>query len=321
MNDDDVVIALDLGGTKIAAAVVGGDANMRHRLQTPTPVTGGGEAIMAALIDTAQQLLALCPQARAVGVGSAGQIDHESGVVVFANENLPGWTGMNIRARLEAALSLPVVVDNDVNVAALAEAKQGAAVGKQVVLMVTIGTGIGGALVLDGRLFRGATGVAGEIGHMPLTLNGPICSCGKRGCLEAYASGPRIAAAYARAAELERPIALPEVLQLAEAGNRIARRSFLRAGIRLGQALVGLVNALNPDAVVIGGGVLAAWDLLCASVMRQLDRSALAVAAHAVTIEPAVLGNEAGVLGAAILAHDALQQGTPAQTSPAGNPV
>jgi glucokinase len=276
---------------------------------------------MAALTDTAQQLHALYPQARAVGVGSAGQIDHESGVVVFANENLPGWTGMNIRARLEAVTGLPAVVDNDVNVAALAEARLGAAVGKQVVLMVTIGTGIGGALVLGDRLFQGATGVAGEIGHMPLTLNGARCSCGKRGCLETYASGPRIATAYARAAGLERPVALPEVMERARVGDRIARRAFLRAGLRLGQALAGLVNALNPDAIVIGGGVLAAWELLCAAVQQQLERSALPAAAHAVTIEPAALGNEGGVLGAAILAHDALRQGVSVHPAPSGNHV
>jgi glucokinase len=198
-------------------------------------------------------------------------------------------------------------VDNDVNALALAEATYGAAAGRRVALVVAVGTGVGGALVLDGQLFRGASGVAGEIGHVPLDDGGPRCSCGKSGCLEAYTAGPRIAAAYAVAAGLELPVELPEVAARARAGERTAQAAFARAGELLGWALAGLVNTLNPDGIVLGGGVVAAaQDMLLAPLRAQLARRALGPAREAVAVLPAALGPDAGLIGAALLARMAL---------------
>ncbi len=299
------ILALDVGGTKIAAAVDEGTGALRDRMQIATPVQEGAEAIMAALVDLAQRLRARHPSVAAVGVGSAGQIDHTTGRVIYANENLPGWTGMDVAQRLQAALGLPVRVDNDVNAFALGEATYGAGRGRRVILAVVVGTGIGGALVFDGALFRGATGVAGEIGHIPVTREGPRCACGNRGCLETYAAGPRIAASYARAAGLEESVDLPEVVARAHMGDRAARAAFRRAGAHLGRAIAGLVNTLNPDAVVVGGGVAEAGALLWAPLHQTFGRYTLDPARDAVTVVPAALGPEAGLVGAALLARSA----------------
>ena len=306
----DVVIALDIGGTKLAAAAVDANSSVLHRRQVRTPAMAGAEAVMAAAIDLARRLRETCPDAAGVGVGSAGQIDVETGRVIYANEILPGWTGMDIRGRIEGALSLPAAVDNDANTMALAEARVGAAAGYRVVLLVAVGTGIGGGLVFDGHLFRGASSVAGSVGHVPLDGNGPLCACGRRGCLEAYAAGPRIAADYAAVVGLDGPLELLEVLSRARTGDADARLAFARAGRRIGTALAGLVNVLNPDAVVLGGGVLTAGDLLLGPLKETLTVSALPANRAAVTILPAALSTDAGLVGAALLARDMFRVGS-----------
>lgn len=300
------VIALDIGGTKIAGGIVDSAGRVFCRKQIETPVGLGGPGTMEVVIDLVQRLHTECPVAVAVGVGSAGQIDHARGRVIYANENLPGWTGMEIRAQLEAAIGLSTVVDNDVNAMAVAEARQGAAAGHQVVIVVAIGTGIGGALMLERHLFRGATGIAGEIGHIPVASAGPRCACGKLGCLEAYTAGPYIAAEYARRTRDPRITTLPEVVQLARHGDRVARAVFARAGTYLGCALAGLVNVLNPDAIVIGGGVMSAEDLLLGPLQEALRARVLPAAGEAVSIYSAALGTNAGLIGAALLAREAL---------------
>jgi glucokinase len=296
------VIALDLGGTKLAGAVVDSDWTLLHREQVSTPVTQGPDAVMASLIMMAQRLLAATPRAATIGVATAGMIDHHSGRVIYANDNLPGWTGMAIGERMEAALGLRVLVDNDVNAMGLAEARLGAARGRRAVIALTIGTGIGGALLFEGRLYRGAAGLAGELGHICVHPSGPRCVCGRRGCLEVYAAGPRIAASYAAATAANQTPDLPEVLALARAGDRAARAAFVRAGRLVGQVLAGLVNTLNPDALVVGGGVLAARELLLDPLHRSLLRFALPAPAQNLVLLPAALGDDAGLLGAAQLA-------------------
>lgn len=301
----DSVIALDVGGTKVAGGVVDARGTLLQREQVPTNAACGPEALMATLIALATRLHAAHPGVGAIGVSSAGQIDHRTGRVIYANDHLPGWTGAEIGACLRTALGLPVAVDNDVNALALAEATHGAAAGRRVVIVVAVGTGIGGAIVLDGRLFRGVSGVAGELGHISLATGGPRCACGQRGCLEVYATGPHIAAAYARAADLHCPLGLPEVVARAANGDRAARAAFAQAGHQLGRALAGLVNTLNPDAIVVGGGVMAARELLLTPLRAALDRHALGPARQAVTVLPAALGADAGLIGAGLLAHRA----------------
>jgi glucokinase len=309
MDSQRPIIALDAGGTKIAGCIAVEGSVIRCREQVPTPVAGGPEAVMAAMIAMALRLHAACPAAAAIGIGSAGIIDPQRGTVVYANENLPGWTGMPIRDRMQQAIPLPVAVDNDVLAMALGEARHGAAAAKKVVLVVALGTGIGGGLVVDGRLFRGATGLAGGLGHIPMNARGPRCPCGNRGCLEAYAAGPRIAQAYAKAAGRTPAPALPEVLMLARNGDAHARAVVARAGRYLGQARAGLINTLNPDATVMGGGVdAAAEDLLNAPFRRSLARHTLAPPLRSVAVLPAALGTDAGLIGAAECARSMLAE-------------
>ncbi|MGH2390350.1 MAG: ROK family protein, partial [Chloroflexota bacterium] len=248
------VIGIDVGGTKIAGAIVTARGDLCYSLQEPTRAWEGPETLMRRLIAMAAQLRDRRPDVAAIGVASAGQIDPELGTVVYANRNLPGWTGMPIAARLHGALSLPVSVDNDVRALALAEAHWGAGMGSGVLLVAALGTGIGGAIVLDGRLFRGAGNSAGELGHIPVTASGPRCGCGNRGCLEAYAGGPRIAAAYTRVTRGE-PCDLRAVAAAARNGDDRAVAVFAQAGRMLGRGLAGLANTLDPDRLVIGGGV------------------------------------------------------------------
>jgi glucokinase len=213
-------------------------------------------------------------------------------------------------------LGLRVYVDNDANVALLAEHRRGAARGARHALMLTLGTGIGGGLLFDGRLYRGATGVGGELGHVVLDLHGPDCqgACPGRGCLEVMASGSTIGRegqlAARRHADSElgrrlragREITGGIVTELAHEGDAVARDVLALVGRRLGAGLVGLVNALNPEVIVIGGGAVAAGDLLLDPAREVLERRALPPARKVVTILPAHFGDESGMLGAALLA-------------------
>lgn len=299
----DSILALDIGGTKIAGGVLVDGAHLEHRLQVPTHAELGAEAVMAVAIDLADRLRECTPAATAIGVGTVGQVDYSTGRVLFANANLPGWTGMPIRERVELALALPAFVGNDVHLHALAETHAGAARGYRCVIMAAIGTGIGGGLILDGRLWTGVSGLAGELGHIQIQRRGPRCACGKVGCLEALASGPRIAAAYARATGLHSPISTQEVASRAAGGDQVAIQAFHTAAVHLGQALSGLVNVLNPDCLVIGGGVAEVGDLLLAPLRAYVIRQALPANTRNLAIVQAQLRSDAGVFGAGLLAR------------------
>lgn len=305
------VIGLDVGGTKIAAAVITSQGIIREILRLPTRAQEGPDALIERLIDVSARLRERHPAVEAIGVASAGQIDHRLGTVVYANENLPGWTGMPIAERLRGALSLPVWVDNDVRSIALAEAHWGAGRGSRALLVAAIGTGVGGALVVDGQVFRGATNGAGEIGHIPVTAAGPLCACGNRGCLEVYAGGPRIAAAYARATG-GAPVDLQDVAAAAYRGDLAAVAAFARAGRMAGRALAGIANTLDPDMLVIGGGVAEAGEVLFAPLRDSLMRHLLPPLKRRLAVHPSALGPNAGALGAALVA---LQRGG---TEPSG---
>lgn len=300
-GDDRPVIGIDVGGTKIAAAVVTPTGAILDAVQEPTRAQEGPEALMARLIALAARLRERHPQVRAIGLASAGQIDHRSGTVIYANENLPGWTGMPIAERMRPALGLPVYVDNDVHAAALGEAHWGAGRDSLVLLVAAVGTGIGGAIVLDGRLFRGAAGSAGELGHIPVTEGGPRCACGNLGCLEVYASGPRIAAAYGAAVGMAVED-LRQVVAAAEGGDPRARAVFDEAGRVLGRALAGIVNVLAPDRLVVGGGVAAVGNLLFEPLQHSINAHLLPPNRARLAVRPAALGAQAGMLGAALLA-------------------
>jgi glucokinase len=302
-----MMIGVDIGGTKIAAGVVDPAGQVIDRVQCATPVWRGAEAILAAVVELVEALRTAHSEIEAVGVGSAGQVDRASGVVVDANENLPGFRGLALRDRLQAALQLPVVVDNDVKAAALAEATFGAGRGAQQMLLVMIGTGIGGALVVDGEVYRGVAGIAGELGHIPLTLEGgPRCACGRNGCLEAYASGRAISAYYQQVSQsvnqAENQIDVVGIAARARNGDELARAVLKRAGYALGLALGGLLNTLNPETLVLGGGVLQVEELFLDPFRQGLHVQALPTMFEACRLQPMKLGPDAVLIGAMLSA-------------------
>jgi glucokinase len=249
-----------------------------------------------------------------VGIGSAGLIRRDSGEIVYS-PNLPGWTGAPVRSLLADALPWPVRMDNDVNAFALAEWWWGAGRGALDAVFLAIGTGIGGALITDGRLLRGSTGFAGEPGHTTLVLDGIVCPCGNHGCAERYIGAEGLVEAAERhpgfrsdpvLAEAD-PLTPKVLAEAADGRSMVAADVMNDAGRALGGLLVSLVNLTNPEVVVIGGGVAQAGDLILEPARDHLRRHSLVARHSAPRVLPAALGETAGLLGAAalVLADDA----------------
>ncbi|MET8832536.1 ROK family protein [Micromonospora sp. NPDC004540] len=290
-------LGIDIGGTKTAAALVDRGGRVLERREAPTPARSGPEAVLDAAARLATGLLgaAVGP----VGVGTAGAVDPTTGGIRYATDSLPGWAGTPVADALAARLGRPVRVTNDVNAAALGECWAGAGRDRAHVLLVAVGTGLGGAVVRNGRVEAGARGAAGEVGHLPAPGAERLrCGCGRYGHLEAIASGSGLAAAYA--IETGTPVTGRTVADRAAAGDGVARRVVDRAGAVLGAALAGLVALLDPDAVLVAGG--AADTLLpAASAAYAAD---LPAGWADVPLLPAALGADAVLVGAARLAMD-----------------
>lgn len=310
-----LTIGIDIGGTKIAAGVVDSNGVLVARRQIPTEA-GNPVQVVAGITKVATEMRAAAPGASAVGVGAAGIIDVERGVVLGA-PNI-AWQNVHLRAMLEERLKLPVFVDNDANAAAWGEALYGAGKGAGDQVMVTVGTGIGGGLVINGAIYRGAHGFGAEVGHMIIEGDGPPCACGARGCFEAMASGTaigRIARERASdpAAGTLIDLAGGEVAAItgelvghaAVDGDPFARSVLEEAGGWLGVGLASLVNLLDPDIIVVGGGAAAGTgDLLIEPARRRMGELIIAHGARrAPPVVGAALGADAGVVGAAALAR------------------
>jgi len=305
-------VGIDVGGTQIKGGVVREDGAILRFRSVPTP-REGGEAVFEALLDLVRSLLANGEGAAFVGVGVPGWVDGRTGMVGHA-PNLV-WRNVPLRDRLARALPLPVAVENDANVALLGELWRGAARGAEWVLFFALGTGVGGAILAEGKLLRGARGFAGEFGHIPVRREGgDLCSCGKRGCLETEASGRAIARRGHEAAETGRSPYLAEVLaregrisarhvaEAASRGDAAAREIFGQAAEALAFVVGGLVNALNPERVVVGGGVSRAGEVLFSPLREALSRYALPEFLSPDFLLPGEHPEDAGVLGAAYLA-------------------
>lgn len=312
-------LAIDIGGTKIAAALVDEKGQLSHRRQAMTLAAEGAEAILGRVVMLARAVLADAGGAAAdmlVGVGTGGQVDPESGRIIFATPLLPGWTGLPLRARLAQALGLPVAVANDVHVMGLGEATRGAGRGCRYLLCLAVGTGIGGAVLLDCELYQGAAGAAAGLGHVSIdAIAGRRCNCGGVGCVEMYAAGPAIAADWvaavgAEAAQryLAKPPAQIAVQDLAALlarggpGAETARRALDQAGRYLGYAVTSLLHALNPERVVVGGGVAQVGEAFFAGIRAAVQERALP-SVRQTPIVPAALGTDAALIGAAELAR------------------
>ncbi len=290
-------LGLDLGGTNIkgaAIAVEDGTVTVITTTSAPSRAAGGPEAVTEALADVGRTLIAEVGDAAGVGVGVPGLFDFSTGEVVFFT-NLPGpWEGFPLRARMAAALDLPATLINDARAFTLAEATVGAGAGCRNVACLTLGTGVGGGLFLNGQLHFGAFGIGGEIGHQSLAMGGPVCGCGNPGCMEALTRPPAIA----ERAGLDR---FEDVIEAADAGNRAAMEALDDAIAYLGMGLANIVTILGPERIVIGGGA-AAGEALIARIRDAVRTRVTLVPRERIEVVAATLGPTAGAVGAAIAA-------------------
>ena len=308
-------IGIDVGGTNVKIALVD-DGKIIYSNSVPTYAQMGYEYtvnnIKQAIKDLMKETETTAADIKGIGFDFPGQVDYKTGVVKLA-PNIPGWVNVPIAQMIEEAFHIPTRIDNDVRCAALGEMNFGAGKGCQNFVCITVGTGIGSGLVVNGQLVRGAANAAGEIGNIKLQLKeGTICGCGDTGCLEAFASGPSIVAMaqdYLKSGKSSKlrgmagdgEITPYIVAKAAEAGDPVAKRIFTIIGEYVGMGLVSVINLLNPEKVIIGGGVAEAGDLLLEPIRKTVMERAMVVARESVEIVPAELGNSAGVIGASML--------------------
>ena len=317
---DPLTIGIDIGGTKILAGVVDSSGNVVELRRRPTlghDVVG----VENTIVEVVQELQGLYDVA-AVGIGAAGFVDASRSTVMFSPHL--AWRDEPLRAQVAERITIPVVVDNDANTTALGESRFGAGAGHRFVLCITLGTGIGGAIVIDGRVFRGANGMAGEFGHMQVVPDGHRCPCGNRGCWEQYASGNALEREARELIGARSPMAHrlseicegepdrlsgPQVTQAAREGDPLSVELLADVGRWLGTGIAGLVAAFDPHCVIVGGGVSDAGDLLLDPTRESMLRSLVGRGYRA---EPPILlaklGPQAGFIGAADMARSAARR-------------
>jgi glucokinase len=313
-------VAIDLGGTNAKIALIKDEKEILSKEVFSTKDYQGREVLIKQITESVNSLLkdkkVKKTQVKALGIGVPGPVDFEKGVI-YQLTNVKGWRDVPLKRILSGKLKLKVYIDNDVNLIALGEYKHGAGKGTKNMICLTLGTGVGGGLILDGRLYRGSNFTAGEVGHIPVNLQGPKCNCGGRGCLERYVGNYYL---VERAKELIKGKPNSEILKLAggrlskispeiidrasKAGDKLALGIWQETGRYIGVALAGLVNVFNPERIVIGGGVALAGEVLFASIRKTVSLRAMEAPARKVKIVPAKLGDEAGLLGASILAAE-----------------
>jgi len=319
-------LALDFGGTKLAAGLVNWRTGaVLRQARCATASSRGARGQIADMLGLVERELGLSGPHRsafdAVGVSFGGPVDAKQGIVVQSH-HVPGWDHLPLSAELAAALGRPVFLENDANAVALGEYRYGAGRGTQAMVYLTISTGIGGGIIVDGQLWRGSHGVAGEVGHMVVRPHGPLCTCGNRGCLESLASGPSIARRAREAlaacgdgsrtastllaiAGNEAAITAEHVFRAASTGDALAAQVVASAAEDLGLAIAMVASIVDPDRVILGGGVAKAGDQLLAPVRAAFARYAFPLLAERVSIARAAAIDEGGLLGAAALVAQA----------------
>jgi glucokinase len=321
-SQDDLICAVDLGGTNLRAANIDREGKIHERFRTDSPRSKPSAAVVAAITSAVQE----CESESAkrgghiVGVSIVvpGSVHAETGVLLNA-PNIPSLEGFELAPAIESALGQPVLLENDANAAALGEMWQGAARECRTIICLTLGTGVGGGIVLDGRLWRGADGTAGELGHTTVDPFGGVqCKCGNVGCLEAYASATAMVR-MAREALAQHPsstlhsinaddLTSKTVYSAATEGDELALEVFRRVGVYLGIAMANFIDIFNPEMIVVGGGAAAAWEMFAPHARAEVTKRAFPVPAQRCRIVRAECGDDAGLLGAAWLAFDRKQR-------------
>jgi glucokinase len=321
-NVREPVLVIDIGGTKIAGAIAFPDGRIEYYQTRPTRGVEGGDAIMRRAIELAQAIIVAGEtKLVAMGVSTGGDVGH-NGEIVYATATIPGWQGMAVRARLEAALGLRVFVDNDGNAMALGEAMFGAGRGYAHILGIVVGTGIGGGIVLNRKIYRGAQGFAGRLGHVivDFTEQQP-CTCGGAGCLEAHAASLALIADYKKRTNppsRDPSFGVKEIAQLAESGDVIAVQVIQRGAYFLGIGIASFLNLFNPDRVIVGGGIAQIGERYFAEVRRVAHARAQG-SVRDTPIVPATLGTHANLIGAAELAWQGLGKSNGSVDNPREN--
>lgn len=307
-------IGVDLGGTNLRIAAMSSTGAVLEKIALDTEVKEGRERVVAdmcaAVTEVGGRLRGL--QFAGIGIGVPGIIDLASGYI-RRSPNLPGWSDFPVRDDIERRLGVQVVLENDANAAALGEKRAGAGRNVASLCMLTLGTGVGGGLILEDKIWHGMDGMAGELGHMSIDPNGALCGCGNHGCIEAYASAsaitnmamaairvgrsPRMARESEQLGELSAEI----VYVMAKQGDTVAREIFDLVGRSLGVAVSNLINAFNLPLYVLGGGVARAWDVFGETLMAEVRKRSLVYRSTQTRIEPSALDSEAGLIGAAYL--------------------
>jgi glucokinase len=294
-------IGVDLGGTNLRAAAVTADGAMLEKISGTTDLHDGREAVIADIVAAINQLKAKCGSDKlaGVGIGVPGFILIEEGVIVGSN-NLPEFDHFPIRDDIEQKLGTPIFLENDANAAALGEKWIGAGRDVQDLVLLTLGTGVGGGIISAGRVIHGHVGMAGELGHVTVVPAGNPCGCGNYGCLEKHASATAIVA-MARMMQLGDDLTAEDVYKLAKDGNEKAKMIFHTTGMMLGIALANLINIFNFPLYLLSGGVLAGWDEFAPSMMAEIQKRSFTYRNTKTRVEKASLGKEAGLFGAAYL--------------------
>ncbi|NQT30762.1 MAG: ROK family protein [Deltaproteobacteria bacterium] len=318
-NNELPVLAIDLGGTKIAAALISPDNRVMDKAHSPTLVSEGLQPVIDRIFSMIDHLLSQGntdpAQLYGIAIAAAGAIDTNKGLIT-SSPNLPGWLNIPLRDIVRKRYRVDTCLLNDANAAALAEHRLGAGRGTANLIYLTVSTGIGGGIIINGELYSGISGCAGEIGHMTIDANGPECNCGNTGCLEVLASGTAVASEAKRrikqgessrltdivSGDLE-GITAEKVAMAAQGGDRLAIDVISRAATYLGVGMVNLVNIFNPEMIIVGGGLSKMGELLLGPARQVVKQQAFPLCSGAVRIVTAGLGDEAGVLGAAIYAR------------------
>lgn len=304
-----LILGIDIGGTDTKLGIITPDGVIVERDRIPTRAEEGPEAVARRVQGWLDECEEKHHHITVAGVGCAGLVDGVAGHI-YISPNLPGWKDIPLKRIFSTALSLPVIVENDVNSAAYAEYLKGAGRGTRHFICITLGTGVGGGLIIDGRLHRGMHGFAGEVGHMIIQIGGPQCTCGNRGCLESLVKADAIKERATEAMHAGRESTLKdidgfEVKDIAEealSGDELSIEVLAETGRLLGIGLTNLVHIFNPEVIAIGGGIAGAGDFIFNPACEAMRENLMDDALSDVRIVPAELGNSASFLGAALLA-------------------
>lgn len=304
-------IGIDLGGTSVKYALIDNEGVFHFQGKLPSKADVSAEAVIGQLVAASKETMASAQQlgvaVEGIGIGTPGIVDETNRIVLGGAENIKGWENLNLADRIEAETGLPVQMGNDANLMGLGETMYGAGQGARNVVFLTIGTGIGGAVVIDGKPFNGFANRGTELGHVPLIANGEPCACGSVGCLEHYASTSALVRRFSKRAS-ESGISFPNeeingelIVRLYKEGDKLATESLEEHCDFLGHGIAGFINIFSPQRIVIGGGLSEAGDFYIQKVSEKAHRYAMADCAVNTRIMAASLGNKAGSIGAASL--------------------